>query len=268
MNDYTFHCYNLNPSHTKADAFVEFDGYRIWNLGAARFVNELAARAQARRPTRAFYLNAWTYVLAASDKAFRQTIRTADILYPDGISVTGACRLAGVGRPARMTAGDFFEDFCRTAQDARLKVYFLAGKPYVIDRAMLRLRSRFPRLEIVGHHHGYLGERPELTDFVIGEINRRRPDVLVVGMGSPKQESFVARHSGRLDVPVVWTVGAMLDYVAGTERLAPRWVGRAGLEWLYRLWQDPAGKWKRYLLGNAEFVARVSVAAIRERVRE
>jgi N-acetylglucosaminyldiphosphoundecaprenol N-acetyl-beta-D-mannosaminyltransferase len=89
---------------------------------------------------------------------------------------------------------------------------------------------------------------------VVETINAAKPDILAVGMASPRQEFWLADHGAKLDVPVRWCVGALFDYLAGTERRAPAWLCRVGGEWMYRLAMDPLGKWRRYLLGNPRFV--------------
>lgn len=244
----------------------DFDGYQLWADGPRPFVDELVARAHLAQPTLAFYLNAHTYNLAASDNTYRQLLDQADLLYPDGISIVLAARLAGARRLTRMTAGDFFNVFCRRCEQAGLKLYVVASRPHAIDRACRNLQTLFPLLNIVGRHHGYVNGDNSQRTRLLADIQHARPDVLLIGMGSPQQEAFALDCQTQLPVPVIWTLGALFDYYAGTERLAPRWLGRCGFEWLYRLIQNPAGKWRRYTLGNARFIARAARAALRKRM--
>lgn len=245
---------------------MHFDGYRLWRLGPQRFIEHLSTTAEQGRSQLACYLNAHTYNLARSDNVYRHILRNADVVYPDGISISAACWVAGGERVGRMTAVDFFDDFCLSCEQRGLKLYIIASGQQVIERACDRLTSKFPQLIISGYHHGYVTGCEAYLNEITADIEKSRPDILLLGMGSPAQERFAWEHRGRLAVPVVWTVGALFEYYAGTERMAPRWLARSGFEWLYRLAQDPRGKWRRYAVGNFTFVLRAGTAAVRQRL--
>src|SRR5205807_8341367 len=112
--------------------------------------------------------------------------------------------------------------------------------------------------------HGYFAMGSHHDDRVVEHINSCRPDILLVGMGTPKQELWVQRHADRLNVDVVWTVGALFDFVSGRVPRAPGWLADNGLEWIFRLAVEPRRMWRRYLLGNPIFLSRV-LSAARER---
>ena len=167
-----------------------------------------------------------------------------------------AARILGSHLPARMTGADWIDPFCRNAETRGLRLYVLGGRPGVAVEACRRLRVRYPELRIVGCDQGYVQE-PAQTVRAIEDINRARPDVLMVGMGTPEQERWIAANRAALDVPVCWAVGALFDYVAGVAPRGPRWMLDHGLEWLYRLWLEPGRMAGRYLIGNPLFVVRV-----------
>jgi len=121
-----------------------------------------------------------------------------------------------------------------------------------------------PGLDVVGSHHGYFEPGTPHNERVLEDVNARRPNILLVGMGSPKQELWVDRYADRLDVDILWTVGALFDYVSGRVPRAPRWLADNGLEWIFRLGIEPQRMWRRYLLGNPVFLSRV-VAETRRR---
>jgi N-acetylglucosaminyldiphosphoundecaprenol N-acetyl-beta-D-mannosaminyltransferase len=235
---------------------VRFDDLEVWRRGTRRFVEELVGRAKAKEKTLACYLNAHTYHLACQDEDYRSILSRAEILYPDGMSIVWAVKLLSGVRVERMTGVDFFESFIQLAKEQGVKLYFLGSRPGVADLAAQFLREKHPGIQIVGTHHGYLAETAQV-DRVLTDIQASGADIVLVGMGSPGQETFVARHGEAMGVPVVWTIGALFDYYAGEEKAAPRWMGRAGLEWLYRLYRDPKGKWRRYIIGNCWFAGRV-----------
>ena len=123
-------------------------------------------------------------------------------------------------------------------------------------RAAMVLTAGHPGLRVVGAHHGYLAD-PEVCEAAIAGINAARPQILLVGMGTPIQETWIAAHRDQLEVPVVWAVGALFDFVAGVQRRGPRWMLDHALEWLVRLWRDPLRLWRRYVIGNPLFLGRV-----------
>lgn len=249
-----------------ADARVgEFDGYRLWAEGAGAFIDLFTRLAKAQKPVTAFYLNAHLCNLAWDNPLFHRTLESADILYPDGMSVVWAVRAESGVRTQRMTCGDFFDDFCDVCVERSVKLYFVAGDAVMVEQGTDELVRRHPGLQICGRHHGYIGTDVAQWGPIFADIDRCRPDVVVLGMGSPLQETFALACREKTRVAGVWTVGALLDYYGGRERLAPRWMGRMGLEWFFRLMQDPIGKWKRYTMGNMRFVWRTR-KAIRRKV--
>jgi N-acetylglucosaminyldiphosphoundecaprenol N-acetyl-beta-D-mannosaminyltransferase len=155
-----------------------------------------------------------------------------------------------------MTGADWIWDFAARAE-GRLRVFWLGGEPGVCAEAAARLRQRHPGL-VVETDHGFHGE----WEPVISRINAWTPDVLLVGMGTPVQERWVARWRGALRVPVVWVLGATHDFVAGRVSRGPAALYNRQ-EWLARLLVDPRRLWRRYLLGNARFLARVAAERLR-----
>ena len=119
------------------------------------------------------------------------------------------------------------------------------------------LLKRHHGLTISGFHHGHFAHEGKENDTVIEKINTCLPDILLVGLGTPVQEQWIDRNQSKLAAPVVWAVGAVMDFIAGAVPRAPRWMREHGLEWLFRLWLEPGRMWKRYILGNPLFILRV-----------
>lgn len=231
---------------------VDVLGLPIRPLRAEGLIELLIARARSRVATTVCYANAHTANLACRDGLFREVLGGCDLLYADGASLVWASRWSKERLPERMTAADYFERFAGRCEAEGLSVYLLGGRPGVADKAAARLVGAMPRLKVAGTHHGFF-ERDE-SPRVVAEINQARPDVLAVGLSSPRQELWLAENRDTLTVPVRWCVGALFDYLAGQERRAPAWLCRIGGEWLFRLLVDPVGKWRRYLIGNPLFV--------------
>lgn len=244
-----------SPQHVELPAPVDVLGFPIRPLRTDGLIELLAQRARAGARTTACYANAHTMNLACDDAAFRRVLAASDVLYADGASVVWASRWAARRLPERMTSADYFPRFARRCADLGLSIYLLGGRRGIAEAAAARLQESIPQLKIVGMQHGHFAL--DCSNEVVDDINTARPDVLVVGMSSPRQEFWLARQGDALDVPVRWCVGALLDYLAGAEPRAPQWLCRLGGEWLFRLAVDPLGKWRRYLLGNPRFVWNV-----------
>lgn len=154
-----------------------------------------------------------------------------------------------VGRRHRCTYLDWRDAFWALAEANGWRVFYLGGAPGVADEAMVRLRRRHPRAVLAGRN-GYFDAAPGSADnaAVVAEINAFRPDVLFVGMGMPRQELWIADHYAQIATGVVFSVGAAFDYEAGVQVAAPRWVGRLGLEWAFRLAHSPGRMAERYLV--------------------
>jgi N-acetylglucosaminyldiphosphoundecaprenol N-acetyl-beta-D-mannosaminyltransferase len=241
---------------------VDVMGLPIRPLRTAGLIDLLVDCARRGVRTTACYANAHTVNLASSDPSFGELMRSADLLYADGASVVWASRWSERPLPERMTAADYFPRFAKRCAAEDLSLFLLGGRPGVAERAAEALRASVestmpgtvPGLRIVGVCDGYFDEAR--SEEVIDRIRASGADVLVAGLSSPRQERWLADHSDAIDAPVRWCVGGLFDYLAGRERRAPAWLCRWGGEWVFRLCVNPAGKWRRYLVGNPLFVWR------------
>ena len=213
-------------------------------------VAELVDGGRAGRPATVAYVNVHVFDVAATDPDLRSFLNAADLCYADGAGVVLGARLTGQSLPERMTGADWIWDFAALAE-GRWRVFWLGGEPGVAATAAARLRERHPGLALAADHGFHTDIAP-----LIASINAFRPDILLVGMGTPTQERWVARWRDALDVPVVWVLGATHDFVAGNVGRGPAWLHQRQ-EWLARLLIAPRRLWRRYLLGNPRFLARV-----------
>jgi N-acetylglucosaminyldiphosphoundecaprenol N-acetyl-beta-D-mannosaminyltransferase len=215
-------------------------------------------------PRRVMYVNAHVLNQSREEPALREALNAADLVYCDGYGVRLAAKALEVQIPHRMTGADWIWDLAGLCEVAGLSIYLLGSEPGYAAEAAERLRRRHPLLRIAGAHHGYFEVGSPHDDRVLEDINARKPDILLVGMGTPKQELWVERNAGQVEAGVLWTVGALFDYVSGRTPRAPAWLADNGLEWIFRLAIEPQRMWRRYLLGNPVFVSRV-IAQARER---
>ncbi|MGL4513239.1 MAG: WecB/TagA/CpsF family glycosyltransferase [Lacipirellulaceae bacterium] len=201
------------------------------------------------------YLNVHVANTAAGDERVRRYVNECcDLVYCDGKGIGWGARLQGLAEPPRMTAADWFAELFVRLRDKGLSALVVAGKPGVAKRAVAAIAEQVGSLGDVTTHHGYLeGGVPESLTELIAE---RRPEVVLVGMGTPTQERWVLEHRAAIDAPLVWALGATCDYYAGEQARGPEWLRRVGHEWAARLLADPTRLWKRYVLGNPRFLLR------------
>ncbi len=175
----------------------------------------------------------------------------ADHIRIDGIPIVYFGRLLGfpLGKAHRTGWMDWIDPFMQEASHKNWRVFYLGSKPGVSDKGADILRRRYPDLTIATMH-GYFKTGAESPDNlqVLNMINEFRADILIVGMGMPRQESWILRNYDAISAPVILTSGACMDYVAGEIAIPPRWLGPIGLEWLYRLLSEPKRLWRRYLI--------------------
>lgn len=208
-----------------------------------------------------FYVNAHCLNLANKDLRYRRILQQATLVYPGGFGPVLASRILGKGLPERTPTPDFIDKVFKLAEEKKWSFYFLGAREHSLSKALQKLKTKFPKLKIVGFHHGYFDKSEEGR--IISDINRKRPTVLIVGMGSPKQEKWIDDNLTKLDIKVFWAVGALFDIISGRLARAPVWMQMMGLEWLFRLFQEPKRLWKRYIVGNLEFLRTVLVEKLR-----
>lgn len=225
-----------------------------------------AEAAIARRETcQHVAVNAAKLVRYQRDPSLRQALDGCELATADGQAVVWAARILGQPLPERVTGIDLMDALLEVSAHKGYRVYLLGARASVLERAEAAIRTRFPRVEIAGRHHGYFGADEE--ERLVADIAAARPDILFVALETPAKELFLARHRGRLGIPFVMGVGGAFDVLAGVRRRAPRAMRRLGLEWLYRLAQDPRRLARRYVVGNAQFIWLVLRAAAHARVR-
>jgi N-acetylglucosaminyldiphosphoundecaprenol N-acetyl-beta-D-mannosaminyltransferase len=206
----------------------------------------------ARAPHYNIAINAAKIVEFQDDEALRDAISEAHLLTADGQAVVWAARLLGQPVPARVAGTDLMQALLAHAAQRRYSVYLLGAKQEVVRACAETAQKEHPALRIAGYRNGYFRRDDEPQ--VVAAIRAAQPDILFLGFGTPAKEYFMHRHYRALGVPFVMGVGGSFDVYAGLVARAPRWMQRAGLEWAFRLAQEPRRMWKRYLVGNTRFI--------------
>ena len=203
------------------------------------------------------YANVHALNLGCQHQWFREFLNRADIVYADGQGVRLGAWLLGQNLPERIVLTTWVWDIARLCEERGYSVFLLGSTAEVVESAARRAVQRFPKLRIVGTHHGYFAKNGLASDEVVRTIESAAPDVLLVGFGMPLQEQWVRDNMERLRAHVIMTAGSCFDYMAGVKPVCPVWFSNAGFEWLFRLVQEPRRLFARYIIGNPLFVLRV-----------
>ena len=197
--------------------------------------------------------NAEMLMRATHDEELRHILNASALVVPDGAGTVWAARHLGHAMPERVAGYDLAQELLRCAPAEGRRVYFFGSAPGVAEKAKAKAEQLYPGIEIVGVRNGFFS--PADNAAIIAEIRAARPDLLLVALGVPKQEKWIAAHLAELDVPVAIGVGGTLDVMAGVMKRAPLWMQKAKLEWLFRGLMQPkrAGR----LLALPKFVLKV-----------
>jgi N-acetylglucosaminyldiphosphoundecaprenol N-acetyl-beta-D-mannosaminyltransferase len=212
--------------------------------------------------------NVQTVMTAHDCVIFRSVINQGDLVTADGVPLVWTLRLFGVRTAQRVYGPDLTLRLFSVAEAAGLTVGFYGSTPAVLEKLKTFAASHFPSLKVVYAVSPPFRELSEPEDeAIVRDINNAGAHLLFIGLGCPKQEKWMADHRGRI-LSVMLGVGAAFDFLSGNKRQAPRWMMRAGLEWLFRLLTEPRRLWRRYLKDNPRFLALLALQLLRERRSE
>lgn len=230
-------------------------GCEIDRLDMAGTLERCRKAIEERRFTQQVSINASKLVALKRQKELREIVERCELINADGQSVVWASRLLGDPLPERVAGIDLMKALVELAEENGYRIFILGARSEVLKTAIENLRAQHPRLEIAGSHHGYFTD--EQSPEIAAQIRAARADILFVAITSPRKEQWLGEYGQELNVPLVMGVGGSIDVVAGIARRAPRMWQRAGMEWLYRLAQEPRRLARRYLITNTQFIALV-----------
>lgn len=215
-------------------------------------IEELISR---QRPSAVFTPNVDHIVNIQCDPEFAAIYAHADLILNDSAVVLMSSRLLKRPLQAKVSGSDLFPRLCALAARKGYRVYFLGGNPGVVDAAAAKLKAVHPELVVAGTYSPSFGfeDNAQECRYILDELAASRPDILFVGVGSPKQEKWIAKHKSAMQVPVALGIGASFDFVAGSIKRAPIWMQHWGLEWFYRFCCDPKRLFARYFVRDLKF---------------
>jgi N-acetylglucosaminyldiphosphoundecaprenol N-acetyl-beta-D-mannosaminyltransferase len=234
-------------------------GVDVHSTTLAQALSAIEDYVASGRPHQVVTVNMDFLRIAQKDESFRAALNGADLAVPDGMPLLWISRWTRQRLVQRVAGVDLVEQLAALAAERGYSMYFLGAESGVADAAAAVLRSRHPGLRIVGTYAPPFGPFSAEEDTrIVARVRSCRPDILCAAFGAPKQDVWIASHLEELEVPVCIGVGGTLDFIAGRVPRAPGWMQKRGLEWAYRLRQEPRRLWRRYLLGDLPLLLRVA----------
>ncbi|QLC25201.1 WecB/TagA/CpsF family glycosyltransferase [Parasphingopyxis algicola] len=238
-------------------------GLPLLNATRAEAVDAIIEAAASGQRRTVNFVNAHCINVAHRDSHYARILKRSDLILPDGSGLALAAKWSGVGLGDNLNGTDVFPELCESAAEHGLPIFLLGGAPGVAAAAAEEMLERYPMLHIAGCKHGYHDESamPDVIDM----INRSRPAIVLVGLGVPRQEKWIAQYREALSAPVVSGVGGLFDYYSGRIPRAPEAMRRGGMEWVWRFIREPRRLAGRYLAGNPVFLWHAARHAIARR---
>ena len=227
-------------------------GCPISNMSLDDFVSKAEEFISSKSPHYIAMMNVAKLIKMRSDNQLAQSILAADLIGADGVPLVWVSRLFGTPLPGRVNGTDLMYRLLERGSEKRYRIFFFGAKEGVLQRVLQVIRQEYPGVQIAGSQHGYFTPAEEVA--IVNNIRLAKPDILLIAFGTPKKELWVKRHLAAMGVPVIHGVGGSFDVLAGAVRRSPLWMQKSGLEWFFRLLQEPGRMWRRYLVTNVFFV--------------
>ena len=232
--------------------WVKILGCPITKLSLEDFVANAEEFIRSKKPHYIAVVNVAKVVKMRSDTELEQSVVNAALIGADGVPLVWASRLLGNPLPGRVNGTDLMYKLLEKANDKGYRVFFFGATEHVLQQVVRQVRQDYPHVQVAGYRNGYFTAAEELD--IVRQIRASEPDILFIGFGTPKKELWVRRYLSAMHVSVIHGVGGSFDVMAGVIPRAPVWMQRNGLEWFFRLLQEPRRMWQRYLLTNSLFI--------------
>jgi len=229
---------------------IEFLGCPMDVTSMNKTVGTIRDAVTAGHFTQHVVVNVAKLVNMRDDPELRESVRSCDIINIDGMGVVLGARFLGYSVPERVAGVDLFHELLEMSAANKFSVFLLGATDEVVSTTALKAKALYPSLEIAGYHHGYFWDDEAA---LVEKIRTSGAQLLFVAITSPMKENFINRWRDQLGVTFVMGVGGTFDVVAGKVKRAPLWMQNYGLEWLYRVIQEPSRMWRRYLITNSKF---------------
>ena len=235
---------------------IPFMGISIDNLTIDEIIDSIFEIVKSKNTSQVVGVNVDQYLLTRKNEYSRRIFNEAALVFIDGKPIMLMAKLLGYKIRQRITGPDLMELLCKKGARYGYKIYLLGAAPGVAKKCGEILEAKYPGINVVGSYSPPFGFQKDKNEMVkiVHMLRESKADMLFVGMGSPKQDIFIYENMQDYQIPISFSMGAALDFIAGNVKRAPRWMIECGLEWLYRVWQDPQRLWKRYFVHDMKIV--------------
>lgn len=218
-------------------------------------VSFIESRIEQKQFLQHVVVNVAKIVNMQKDPVLAESVKACEVINIDGMGVVFGARFLGHDVPERVAGVDLFHELLAMSAKRDFPVFLLGATEEVVSKTVEVVKAQNPNLNIAGYHDGYFFGNKDGQDeeAVVTKIRESGAKLLFVAITSPKKENFINKWQDKLGVDFVMGVGGTFDVVAGKVKRAPQWMQKAGLEWLYRVLQEPGRMWKRYLVTNSKF---------------
>ena len=229
---------------------IEFLGAPMDSATTSETVEFIAARIKKKEFLQHVVINVAKLINMQKDAVLAESVKACDLINIDGMGVVLGARLLGHDIPERVAGVDLFHQLLDMSADNNFPVFLLGAEEAIVTKTVEKIEQQHKGISVAGYHHGYFWDNEEA---VVNKIKASGAQLLFVAITSPKKENFINKWQDQLGVDFVMGVGGTFDVVAGKVKRAPEWMQNAGLEWFYRVLQEPGRMWKRYLVTNSQF---------------
>jgi N-acetylglucosaminyldiphosphoundecaprenol N-acetyl-beta-D-mannosaminyltransferase len=238
----------------RASHRISVIGTSINALSLDQHVEQIIAWAKRNTSRSVCVANVHMLMEAHWNRTFKQILRSADLVTPDGMPLVWMLKLLGADGQERVAGMDLLNSLCQKAQSQNVSVFFLGSQAQILAKMQHRLEQAYPALKIVGMEPlPFRPLTPNEDQDIIDQINQTQAGLLFVSLGCPKQEHWMAQHRGKINATMIG-LGGVFPIYAGMQKYAPQWVRNLGLEWAYRLSQEPRRLWRRYATTIPPFI--------------
>ena len=255
---YMFKLFQGKHNHKITDPRFIF-GIPLRNITMNEAITEIESSIIKKQRKKIYFVNPDCLNKTFDDSEYKDILlHHSDWIFPDGIGLNIASDMLHHSREENVNGTDMLPRLAKLSSDKEYTIFLLGAKPGIAQKMKQKMCSNpnYPNLNICGTHHGYFNHQTE-SEEVINKINLAKPDIVLVAFGAPYQEKWIHTYFSKLNASILIGVGGLFDFYSGTTKRAPRWLRDIGMEWSYRLLQEPKRMWKRYLIGNPVFLHRV-----------
>ena len=241
-------------------------GCPIDSLSMDQTITKIEDHINKGKPCQHVVVNVAKFVEMHKDYDLSKIINECDLINADGMPIVWASRLLGQPLPERVAGVDLFQNLIKLCAEKGYRPFFFGAREWVVKKVVEVFKTKYPNLEMAGYRNGYYSQEKESR--IAEMIRNSKADILFIGFSSPMKEEFFKKWMPVMQVPFCMGVGGSFDIIAGRTKRAPLWMQKSGLEWLFRIYQEPRRMWKRYAKTNPVFVGMVVKEYIKIKFRD